>query len=116
MKNKKSIARFGLEGVLASLFVWPTVVAAQTVVEGRANTAILDPIVVTASRTPQSITQLLADVTVIERDEIARAGVDSLADGSGLRPDFGLCRFGHQLIRQPSRRDLGGERVRRMVL
>src|SRR5438105_12229061 len=77
MKNKKSIARFWLEGVLASLFVWPTVVAAQTAVEGRANTAILDPIVVTASRTPQSITQLLADVTVIERDEIARAGVDS---------------------------------------
>src|SRR5207237_1274314 len=65
MKNKKAIARVGLDSTLASLLVWATVADAQTPAEGRAKTAILDPIVVTASRTPQSITQLLADVTVI---------------------------------------------------
>ena len=80
MKSKKAIARVGLDSTLASLLVWATVADAQTPAEGRAKTAILDPIVVTASRTPQSITQLLADVTVIERDAIARAGVDSLAE------------------------------------
>lgn len=41
--------------------------------------AILPPIVVTASRTDQSLLDLLADVTWIGPEEIARSGVDSLA-------------------------------------
>jgi vitamin B12 transporter len=40
----------------------------------------LDPIVVTATRGPQRLTNLTADVTVIGHDEIARAGPQSLAE------------------------------------
>ena len=42
--------------------------------------AVLDPIVVTAARSPQRLDELIADVTVIGPDEIARAGAQSLAD------------------------------------
>jgi vitamin B12 transporter len=41
---------------------------------------LLDPIVVTAARAPQRLDRLIADVTVIGPDEIARAGAQSLAD------------------------------------
>jgi vitamin B12 transporter len=44
-----------------------------------AGNAMLPPIVVTASRTEQSLLDLLADVTWIGPEEIARSGVDSLA-------------------------------------
>jgi vitamin B12 transporter len=44
-----------------------------------ADVATVPPIVVTASRTDQSLLDLLADVTWIGREEIARSGVDSLA-------------------------------------
>jgi vitamin B12 transporter len=40
----------------------------------------LDPLSVTATRGLQPTVDLLADVTVIDRDEIARAGVQSLAE------------------------------------
>src|SRR5262245_14486941 len=40
----------------------------------------LDPIAVTASRTPQPIADLLADLTVIGSDEILRSGVQSIAE------------------------------------
>ena len=42
--------------------------------------ATLDPVVVTAARGPQRLADLTADVTVIGRDEIARAGAQSLAE------------------------------------
>jgi vitamin B12 transporter len=41
---------------------------------------LLDPVVVTAARSPQQLDQLIADVTVIGPAEIARAGAQSLAD------------------------------------
>jgi len=40
----------------------------------------LDPVAVTASRTPQPIADLLADVTVIQADEIQRSGAQSLTE------------------------------------
>jgi len=40
--------------------------------------AILDPIVVTATRTPQRLIDLVADVTVIDADEIARGAAQGL--------------------------------------
>jgi len=43
-------------------------------------TALLDPVVVTAARTPQPLEQSLADLTVIGAEEIARAGAQSLAE------------------------------------
>jgi len=42
--------------------------------------ARLDPVAVTASRTPQPIADLLADLTVIGGDEILRSGVQSLTE------------------------------------
>lgn len=40
----------------------------------------LDPIVVTASRTPQSLSQTLSDINVVDSDTIARAGQQALGD------------------------------------
>jgi vitamin B12 transporter len=45
-----------------------------------ARATVLDPIVVTAARTPQRLDELIADVTVIGPEEIARAGAQSLAE------------------------------------
>lgn len=50
---------------------------AQTVAQA---TSQLDPITVTASRTPQPLSTALGDVTVIDADTIERAGQSSLAD------------------------------------
>ena len=41
---------------------------------------IIDPVLVTATRSPQLLTDLIADVTYIGPDEIARAGPQSLAE------------------------------------
>ena len=41
---------------------------------------IIDSLVITAARWPQSSSELIADVTVIGREEIARAGTQSLAE------------------------------------
>ena len=42
--------------------------------------ASLEPVFVTAARSPQSLVDLIADVTLIGPDEIARAGAQSLAE------------------------------------
>ncbi len=42
--------------------------------------ANLDRVVVTAARYPQPLTDLIADVTLLASEDIARAGVDSLAE------------------------------------
>ena len=39
---------------------------------------VLDPVVVTAARSPQSLIDLVADVTVLDADEIARGGIQGL--------------------------------------
>jgi len=51
---------------------------AQAQTESRA--ASLEPVFVTAARSPQSLADLLFDVTIIGSDEIARAGAQSLAE------------------------------------
>ncbi|HEY3180496.1 MAG TPA: TonB-dependent receptor [Casimicrobiaceae bacterium] len=92
--NKKTIARVGLSGTFASLLAWISVVDAQALAERSAKAGVLDPIVVTASRTPQSLAELLSDVTVIERDEIARAGVESLAELLQRQPGIQITQNG----------------------
>jgi vitamin B12 transporter len=42
--------------------------------------AVLDPIFVTATRLPQPLTELIADVTYVGPEEIARAGAQNLAE------------------------------------
>jgi vitamin B12 transporter len=59
-----------------------------------AKSARLDPIVVTASRTAQPVSDLLADVTVIGPDEIARAGQSSLAELLGRQPGVEIATNG----------------------
>jgi vitamin B12 transporter len=56
--------------------------------------AVLDPIVVTASRTPQPLLDLVADVTVIDADEIARSGADGLTGLLARQPGVEIVRNG----------------------
>lgn len=51
-----------------------------------ADTINLDEVVVTASRTPQLRTNVIGDVTVIDREEIERIGAGSIADVLRLQP------------------------------
>jgi len=58
------------------------------------RSATLDPVVVTAARSPQSIADLVADVTVIGPDEIARSGADSLAALLSRQPGIEIVNNG----------------------
>jgi len=62
----------------AALFGALLISFAEAQVEERPS--VLDPMIVTASRSPQLLTDLIADVTWIGPDEIARAGAQSLAE------------------------------------
>ncbi len=55
---------------------------------------LLDPVVVTAARAPQQLDQLIADVTVIGPEEIARAGAQSLADLLQRQPGVQIATTG----------------------
>ena len=59
-----------------------------------AKSARLDPIAVTASRTAQPVSDLLADVTVIGPDDIARAGQSSLAELLAREPGVEMATNG----------------------
>ncbi|HEY1325849.1 MAG TPA: TonB-dependent receptor [Casimicrobiaceae bacterium] len=56
--------------------------------------AVLDPVVVTAARMPQRLTDLLADVTVIGVQEIQRSGVQSLAELLQRQPGVEIVQNG----------------------
>lgn len=56
--------------------------------------AAIEPIFVTAARSPQPLTELLADVTVIGPDEIARAGAQSLAELLARSPGVEIAMSG----------------------
>jgi vitamin B12 transporter len=56
--------------------------------------AALPSVVVTASRMPQRLTDLTADVTLIGIDEIRRSGADSLADLLGRQPGVEIIQNG----------------------
>jgi len=57
----------------------PTAFAADLAPDAAPDTAA-ETVVVTATRTPERADRVIADTTVIGRDEIARAGADSVAD------------------------------------
>jgi len=54
----------------------------------------LDDVVVTASRTPQPLQSVIADVTVINRDEIERAGQSSLIEILQIQPGIEITSNG----------------------
>jgi vitamin B12 transporter len=56
--------------------------------------AMLDPVVVTAARMPQRLTDLLADVTVIGPQEIQRSGAQSLAELLQRQPGVEIVQNG----------------------
>ena len=70
------------------LFAIPSVCAAQP------SGGTLSTLFVTAARAPQSIEHLLADVTVIDADEIARSGAQSLADLLARQPGIEITQNG----------------------
>ena len=71
---------------------------AQSVVDvpdaATTSLAPLPPVVVTAARSPQPITDLLADVTLITRDDIERSGAASLAQLLQQQPGVEIQQFG----------------------
>ena len=62
------------------LVVVPACCAGVARAEPTPAALIIDSLVITAARWPQSSSELIADVTVIGREEIARAGTQSLAE------------------------------------
>ena len=64
---------------IATLAFAGLVVATPTKAQ-RADGAQLPPVFVTAARTPQSLERLVADVTVVDADEIARSGAQTLTE------------------------------------
>jgi vitamin B12 transporter len=68
-----------------------TTVAAQGAAPG---TVALDPVVVTASRSPQRLLELVADVTVIDADEIARSGAPDIASLLQRQPGVEIVQNG----------------------
>jgi vitamin B12 transporter len=77
-------------GLLASPFTPVSDADAQAL----GSSAVLPPLVVTASRAPQPIPELHADVTVIGRDEIARVGPGTLTDLLQRQPGVAIVRNG----------------------
>ena len=67
---------------------------AQSTAAEAPKAVLLDPIVVTASRSPQRLSTLLADVTVIGPEEIARAGQSGLAELLARQPGVEIATNG----------------------
>ncbi len=72
----------------------PVAVLAQDQMVALASTQPLEAVVVSATRSPQPRASVLADVSVIERDEIERAGVFSVADLLARQPGVEISRNG----------------------
>jgi vitamin B12 transporter len=79
--------------VLVVAFAAAPIAHAQ-VPEMPTGTAVLEPVVVTAARGPQSAEDLVADVTVISADQIAQSGVDSLVSLLQRQPGVEIDRNG----------------------
>jgi len=68
--------------------------SAPVVAQPLPKAAALETVVVTAARGPQSIDDLVADVTVIGPEEIARSGADSLATLLSRQPGLEIVQNG----------------------
>ncbi|MBL0418885.1 TonB-dependent receptor [Ramlibacter sp. AW1] len=75
--------------LLALSLVAPSAALAQP-----ASPSTLDPIVVTATRVQQPLTDVLADVTLIDRAAIERSGATGLADLLVRQPGIAMSRNG----------------------
>lgn len=77
--------RTSIAGLVSLAFIIPNV---------SAETVLLDDVIVTASRTPQSKTNVIGDVTVIEREEIERGGANALTDVLRMQPGIQISTNG----------------------
>ncbi|HXU52603.1 MAG TPA: TonB-dependent receptor [Casimicrobiaceae bacterium] len=68
--------------------------AAPGATEARDVTVAMPPMFVTAARAPQPFATLLADVTVVDADTIARSGADSLAELLQRQPGIEITQNG----------------------
>lgn len=75
---------------MAAPILWPTAAFAQ--VQSTATT--LERVVITANRTPQPLSSVLADVSVVEREEIERSGAFGVADLLARLPGIEFARNG----------------------
>ncbi len=75
-----------------SIFLFTGSAVAQNT--GQPSATRLDPVVVTAARIAQPITDVLADVTVIGGEEILRSGVQSLAELLQRQPGVEIVQNG----------------------
>ncbi len=57
-------------------------------------TSSLDPVVVTATRTPVSLTEVLADVSIVDREQIDRSGAASVSDVLARLPGITISQTG----------------------
>ncbi len=67
---------------------------AVTAQSGVPKAVTLDPVAVTAARAPQPVAELLADLTLIGADEIARSGVQSLPELLQRQPGVEITQNG----------------------
>lgn len=75
----------------AALLQLPLAALAQTAASAPST---LNEIVVTANRTPQPLSELVADVSVIDREQIERAGAVGVADLLARQPGIEITRNG----------------------
>lgn len=75
----------------ASICIFPLAVTGQTSTN---STQTLDEIVVTASRTPETLRDAVGDVTVITQQELQTAGKDSLAEILSRQPGVQFISYG----------------------
>ena len=80
--------------VIAALVPFSSVLATPFALAQSAPLTNLDPIVVTATRTPQPLSSVLADVSVIDRSMIERSGVTGVADLLARLPGIEMTRNG----------------------
>ena len=93
VSNPVAAARAAAPFVLASLaLAFPPAAGGQATAPQ--NPQRLDPVAVTATRGSEPVTDLLADITVIGRDEIARAGAQSLVELLQRQPGVEIVQNG----------------------
>ncbi len=73
---------------------WPALSSAQTQLAQAATTAQLRETVVTATRTERPLADLVADVSVVDREAIERSGATGVADLLARLPGVELARSG----------------------
>ncbi|WP_028996777.1 TonB-dependent receptor domain-containing protein [Azohydromonas australica] len=92
--SRKSRPARSLARAAGVLSLVPVAAMAQDQMVALASTQPMEAVVVSATRSPQPRSSVLADVSVIERDEIERAGVFSVADLLARQPGVQISRNG----------------------